>query len=157
MAKKEKKTNALRLLDQVHITYIEHQFDIEHKILDDDINKDCANVYKTLVTVANNKTHFVFVIPLKETLDLKKAAKVAQVKKIEMLAQKELLGLTGYIHGGCSPVGMKKSFKTFFDQSILKHDVILCSAGAVGLLMEIKRDQLINYLNAEISDVISVN
>lgn len=153
MAKKEKKTNALRLLDQARIQYEEHEFNVDEKILDQQKTNHTDNVYKTLVTQANTKEYFVFVVQVNQSLDLKKAAKAAGVKKIEMLAQKNLLGLTGYIHGGCSPVGMKKAFTTFFGKSCLEHEDILCSAGRVGLLMKVNRKSLIDFLGAKVEDV----
>ena len=153
MGKKENKTNALRLLEQAGIGYDLHEFNVDEKILDHQINNNRENVYKTLVTQTNTKEYVVFVVQVDQTLDLKKAAKAVGAKKIEMVAQKNLLGLTGYVHGGCSPVGMKKSFPTFIGRSCLKYDRILCSAGRVGLLMEVDRESLIHYVRAKVVDV----
>ncbi len=153
MAKKEKKTNAQRMLDQNEIGYVNHEFDVDEKVLDYQTSNNHENVYKTLVTQANTKEYFVFMVQVDRTLDLKKAAKVAGVKKIEMLAQKDLLALTGYVHGGCSPVGMKKKFPTFIGESCLKHDKILCSGGRVGLLVEVNRKALLEYIGVKVADV----
>ena len=101
------------------------------------LGQDKNGVFKTLVTVANTKEYFVFVIPVAETLDLKKAAKVAGVKSVEMIKQKDLLPLTGYIHGGCSPVGMKKTFKTFIHETAESLPFMFVSAGKVGMQMKI--------------------
>ena len=96
------------------------------------LGQDSENLFKTLVTEANTREHFVFVIPADATLDLKKAAKAAGVKAIAMLRQKDLLPLTGYVHGGCSPVGMKKPFPTFIDETAQITDAFFCSAGRRG-------------------------
>ena len=100
-------------------------------------------MFKTLVTVGKSREHYVFMIPANEELDLKKAALAAGEKSIEMIPQKELLPLTGYVHGGCSPVGMKKQFKTVFDETVVLFDTILVSAGRIGLQMEVSPDDLL--------------
>ena len=96
----------------------------------------------TLVTVSNNNEHYVFVVPVENELDLKKAAKVVGVKSISMIKQKELLSLTGYIHGGCSPFGMKKYFTTVIDKSALNYDTIFVSAGKIGYQVEVKTEEI---------------
>jgi len=152
------KTNALRLLDISKIEYNIHEYDntITNGVeIANILKEDVDRVFKTLVTISNTKEYFVFVIPVKETLNLKKAAKAAKVKSIEMILQKELYPLTGYIHGGCSPVGMKKQFKTFFDETALLFDFIFVSAGRVGLQMELDREKLINYCNGELVDLVN--
>ena len=148
MAKKETKTNALRILDAAGIAYTEHSYDTEDGKLDglsvaEKCGEDPEQVYKTLVTVGNDAEHYVFVITVGEMLDLKACARAAGVKNVEMIPQKQLLPLTGYIHGGCSPVGMKKPFKTFFDETVVLFDRILVSAGRVGLQMEIGVEDLL--------------
>ena len=151
------KTNVTRLLDVANIDYNLHCYD--SKITDGEsiakiLEEDPEQVFKTLVTVANTKEHFVFCIPVNYSLDLKKAASVVKVKSIEMIAQKELLPLTGYIHGGCSPVGMKKQFKTVFNETAMLFNTICVSAGKVGYQIEVNPDQLLKYVNASYADII---
>ena len=110
------KTNVMRILDYENIKYVPHFYDsneTDGESVARLVGIDPNRVYKTLVTISNSKHNYVFCIPVNKTLDLKKAAKAANEKKIEMLAMKDLLPLTGYVHGGCSPIGMKKGFKTF--------------------------------------------
>ena len=120
---KEKKTNAMRILEQKKVPYIPHFYEDTGAVAGVDVanalGEPVEQVYKTLVTVGKTGEHYVFVIPVADELDLKKAAKAAGEKNIAMIKSKELLPLTGYIHGGCSPVGMKKPFPTFFDETIL--------------------------------------
>ena len=110
-------------------------------------------VFKTLVAEANTGEHFVFVIPAPETLSLKKAAKAAGVKSIAMLPQKKLLPLTGYVHGGCSPVGMKKPFPTWIDETALLTDAFFCSAGRLGAQIGIDPEALAGYIGAQFADL----
>ena len=159
MAKAEKgpdKTNVMRLLEQAGVTYTPHFYDADETkgtsvaaLLGE--AEEC--VFKTLVTEAPGKEHYVFVIPVAETLDLKKAAKAAGVKSIVMIPQKELLPLTGYIHGGCSPVGMKKPFPTFIDETALLTDRFYCSAGRVGAQVELDAEVLAGYIGADFADL----
>ncbi len=151
------KTNAIRLLENSQISFHIHEYDSNEtngvKVAQC-IHAKEEEVFKTLVSVANTKEHFVFVIPVKATLNLKKAAKAVNVKSIELIKQKELLPLTGYVHGGCSPIGMKKSFTTIIDESALQLDKIYVSAGKVGLNMDINPIQLSQYIQADFKDVI---
>ena len=156
MAKGPEKTNVMRLLDQAGIAYISHYYDPEETkgtsvaaLLGQ--NEEC--VFKTLVTEANTREHFVFVIPVGATLDLKKAARAAGVKSIAMIKQKELLPLTGYVHGGCSPVGMKKPFPTFIDETAQITDAFCCSAGRVGAQIQVDVQQLAEYISADFADL----
>ncbi|MBQ8451615.1 MAG: Cys-tRNA(Pro) deacylase [Clostridia bacterium] len=153
------KTNALRILDSAKINY--ETFEYDNSITNGEMvaavlgeKPDC--VFKTLVTVSG-KDHFVFVIPVKETLDMKKAARAAGVKSVEMLHQKDLLPLTGYIHGGCSPVGMKKQFKTFVEKSAENLQKFYVSAGKVGMQMKISPSELKNLIHFEYADLIFEN
>jgi Cys-tRNA(Pro)/Cys-tRNA(Cys) deacylase len=136
MAKKEDKTNVMRLLEQKKIPYERIDFEDFDSTNGEEIaahlgeNPDQA--FKTLVTIGKTKQHYVFVIPVNRELDLKKAAKACGEKSIEMIKQKELLPLTGYIHGGCSPIGMKKQFPTFLEESAESFPQIYFSAGKVG-------------------------
>ncbi len=140
------KTNAMRTLDQKklpHMTYelgnTEAVSGVEAARL---MNADPARVFKTLVTVGASKQHYVFVIPAAEELDLKKAAKAAKEKNIEMIKAKELLPLTGYVHGGCSPIGMKKPFPTFVDESAAALETFIFSAGKIGYQIEMAPEDL---------------
>lgn len=141
MAKKIAKTNAMRLLDSVKVEYVVRDYPENGPIsaleVANYLGQPKDKLFKTLVTTDNNHGYYVFCLPGDHELDLKKAAKVAGVKKIEMLKQKDLFGLTGYIHGGCSPVGMKKVFPTFIDDSALNWDTIFVSGGKIGLQIEI--------------------
>ena len=156
MAKAPDKTNVMRLLEQSGIPYTPHYYDPELTVGETvaetlGIPREC--VFKTLVTEGADRGHYVFVIPVAETLDLKKAARAAGVKSVAMLRQKELLPLTGYIHGGCSPIGMKKPFPTFVDETALLTDRFCCSAGRVGAQIELSADALAEYIGAEFEDL----
>lgn len=143
------KTNVMRFLDLNKINY--QAFEYDKSITNGEevaqvLNEDCNQVFKTLVTISNTKQYFVFCIPVKETLDLKKAAKAANVKSIEMIKQKELLPLTGYVHGGCSPLLMKKQFPTFIDIRLNMFSEIFISGGKVGYQIKIKISDLTKVL-----------
>jgi Cys-tRNA(Pro)/Cys-tRNA(Cys) deacylase len=151
------KTNALRLLDQAAIQYYVHEYDVEEtegEKVAALVGIEADRVFKTLVTLGSDREHYVFVIPVNQTLDLKKAARAAGVKAIEMIKQKELLPLTGYIHGGCSPIGMKKPFKTFIDETAELYDAIAVSAGKRGMQTELSPFELLRYINASFSDLV---
>ena len=152
--KKEDKTNVMRVLDQKRIEYKNYSYGDGTAISGTEVaailGKDPACVFKTLVTVGKSGQHYVFVIPVEKELDLKLAAKAAGEKNIEMIKSKELLPLTGYIHGGCSPIGMKKFFPTFVDESAKNCSTILFSAGKIGRQVELAPEDLekvirINY------------
>lgn len=149
MAKhKEEKTNVMRVLEQKKIPYTAHTYPVGDSAPDGEtvaklLGQDPAAVFKTLVTKGASGGHYVFDIPAPATLDLKKAAKAVGEKSIAMLPAKELLPLTGYIHGGCSPVGMKKPFPTVFHESCLEQETICVSAGKVGFQVEVKPADLI--------------
>ena len=141
MAKKEEKTNVMRILDAAKIEYKSHCYldtgAVSGTEVADALNEDYDSVFKTLVTVGKSGEHYVFAIPVDKELDLKKAAVAAGEKAVSMVKSKELLALTGYIHGGCSPIGMKKYFKTFFDETAELFDTIFFSAGKIGYQVEI--------------------
>ena len=118
------------------------------------LQQDVEQVFKTLVTKAASGAYYVFDIPVAENLDLKKAAKAVGEKSIAMIPQKELLPLTGYVHGGCSPVGMKKQFHTVFHETVILFDTICVSAGKIGAQVELKPDDLIGLLEADVADVV---
>ena len=147
----------MRLLDAAKIEYQTHEYNEEitdGKEVARLIGEDENSVFKTLVTVGASREHFVFVIPVNATLNLKKAAKAAGEKSVEMLKQKDLLPLTGYIHGGCSPIGMKKQFHTVIDETAQLFDTICVSAGKKGLQIELSPLALAKYVGAEFCDLI---
>ena len=152
----EDKTNVMRLLEQAGIDYTPHYYDPDQTqgtLIASLLGEAESSVFKTLVTTSAPRTYFVFVIPVAETLDLKKAARAAGVKSIAMLPQKELLPLTGYVHGGCSPIGMKKPFPTFIDETALISDAFFCSAGRRGAQVELSAEALADYIGAEFADL----
>ena len=143
---KNKKTNVIRLLEQADIAYKPHN-------LQDVIEDKSTITYKTLVTEGKTNENYVFLVPIDEELDLKKAAKAVDEKSIEMIKEKELRPLTGYVHGGCSPIGMKKELPTIIDQSAFAKEAILFSAGKKGISVEVNPGELLTYLSADIADV----
>lgn len=157
----ENKTNAMRILDKANIPYNTLTYDHEdgkiHGLaVADKIGKPADQVYKTLVAHHGNQI-YVFVIPVAEELDLKQAAKAAGVKKLEMLPVKDLVHWTGYIRGGCSPVGMKKLYPTFIDQQAEALDKMIVSAGRLGTQMELEPRQLARQVNARFLPIIKNN
>ena len=157
MAKKEEKTNVMRVLEQKQISYTAHTYPADGPIdgvsVAAYLGQDPQQVFKTLVTKAASGTYYVFDIPVEESLDLKKAAKAVGEKSIAMIQQKELLPLTGYVHGGCSPVGMKKQFHTVFHETVILFDTICVSAGKIGAQVEVAPSELIELLGADIADL----
>lgn len=150
---KEEKTNVMRVLEQKKLSYTPHSYDPEAGGIDGvsvakALGQDPAAVFKTLVAKGASGGYYVFDIPVAETLDLKKAAKAVGEKSVAMLPQKELLPLTGYVHGGCSPVGMKKHFPTVFDESCLAFATICVSAGKVGFQVELAPRDLLDLTAA---------
>ena len=159
MAKnKEEKTNVMRTLEQKKIPYTAFSYDpngpIDGVSVAAETGLDAASVFKTLVTKGASGAYYVFDIPVAENLDLKKGAKAVGEKSIAMLPQKELLPLTGYVHGGCSPVGMKKQFPTVFHETVNELDLIAVSAGKIGHQVQVKPADLLNLLRAKTADVV---
>ena len=159
MAKnKEEKANVMRTLDQKKIPYTAFSYDpngpIDGVSVAAETGLDAASVFKTLVTKGASGAYYVFDIPVAENLDLKKAAKAVGEKSIAMLPQKELLPLTGYIHGGCSPVGMKKQFPTVFHETANELALVAVSAGKIGHQVQVKPDDLLKLLRAKTADVV---
>ena len=157
--KQEEKTNVCRLLDQKKIAYTQHFYDSAVAISGTEVagvlGQNPERVFKTLVTVSKSGKNYVFVIPVECELDLKKAAKAVSEKAITMLPAKDLLPLTGYIHGGCSPVGMKKFFKTMIDKSVMDiDDTIFFSAGKIGFQVETMYDELKKVIRVEEADIV---
>lgn len=158
MAKKEEKTNVMRVLDGKKISYESHAYNPDATMSGEEIaallNENPDKVFKTLVTQGKTGTYYVFVIPVKEELNLKKAASSAGEKSISMLKQKDLLPLTGYVHGGCSPIGMKKQFKTFIHETAEGLDKIFVSAGKVGFQIEVAPSDLFSVTGAVLADLV---
>ena len=153
---KQEKTNVMRLLDQKKLPYTMHTYAggaLSATEVAAAVGADPARVFKTLVTVGKSGAHYVFVIPAEAELDLKKAAEAAGEKSIAMLAQKELLPLTGYVHGGCSPIGMKKPFPTVLDKSADGQQTILFSAGKIGYQVEMTPSDLAAIVPYTLYDV----
>jgi Cys-tRNA(Pro)/Cys-tRNA(Cys) deacylase len=155
--KKKDKTNVMRVLDSKKITYTEHYYGDTDAIsgmeVIEALGQEPDRAYKTLVTTGKTGTHYVFMVPVAEELDLKKAAKAVGEKSIEMLKSKELLGLTGYIHGGCSPIGMKKLFKTMIQNGADQHDTIMFSGGKIGFQVELAFEDLKKVVPVEMADI----
>ena len=158
MAKeKEIKTNAMRILDRMKIPYTHYTYECDEFIdgmqIVEKLNLKPEQVYKTLVTQGHSKAYFVFVIPVAEELDLKKAAKAVGEKSLEMIHVKDINQITGYIRGGCSPIGMKKSFPTYIDETALLFDKITVSAGVRGIQLYLDPNALIDFVHAETGDL----
>lgn len=160
MAKaKLQKTNAARLLDQAKIDYELVPYEVDENNLAathiaEQLGEDIRTVFKTIVLTAGPGQFFVCVVPGDAEIDLKKAAKVAGYKKVDLIPMKELLPLTGYIRGGCSPIGMKKPFPTYFHQTATDYAFIYVSAGVRGLQFKINPNDLIKYVGATVADLI---
>ena len=160
MAKKSasEKTNVMRVLEQHKIAYTPHEYPHGKEAVDGAsvahlLGQDPAQVFKTLVARGKSGGFHVFVIPVEKELDLKKAAKASGEKSVEMVHVKELLGLTGYVRGGCSPVGMKKQFRTVFAAQALAQETILVSAGKIGYQVETAPQALIALVRASTADL----
>ena len=153
----DEKTNVMRILEQKKIKHETHSYvgtgAVSGSEVASALSQNPKRVFKTLVTVGKSKNNYVFVIPVEKELNLKKAAKIVGEKSIDMLKSKDLLSLTGYIHGGCSPIGMKKFFKTVIDISAEDYDTIIFSAGKIGYQVEMSLSELskvIRFTTAEI-------
>ena len=159
----EEKTNVMRVLDQKKIPYTPHSYPhsegeaVDGATVAAILGRDPGEVYKTLVTRGASKANYVFVVPVLSELDLKKAAKTAGEKSIEMIHVKELTPLTGYVRGGCSPIGMKKRVKTFMDASAQDHTAILVSAGKIGYQVELSPDALAGLIGGRFADVVKAD
>lgn len=156
---KEKKTNVMRILDQAKVSYQHYCYADTDAVSGLDVaavlKQNPEQVFKTLVAAGKSGENYVFVIPVNKELDLRKAARTVNEKSMEMIKSKELLPLTGYIHGGCSPIGMKKQFVTVINESAANHETILFSAGKIGYQVELTLDDLekvISFLLADITD-----
>lgn len=157
MGKNNEKTNVMRILDQKKISYISHNYMNTGAVSGAEVaaalGENPDMVFKTLVTVGKSGANYVFVIPVEKELDLKKAARSVGEKSIEMIHQKELLPLTGYIHGGCSPIGMKKQFVTIVDKSAEPLERMIFSAGKVGYQVEMSPEDLKKVIRLQMADI----
>ncbi len=153
------KTNAIRMLDQKKIKYNTYEYPHEEGVCVDGetvaklLNQNPDMVFKTLVTVGNDKRYYVCVVPVKSELDLKKAAKAFNVKSLEMIPVKEINNITGYIRGGCSPIGMKKAFPTIIDESALLYENIIFSGGKIGLQIEMNPKDLEKLIRVSFKEI----
>ncbi|MBP3498669.1 MAG: Cys-tRNA(Pro) deacylase [Akkermansia sp.] len=151
------KTNVMRLLEQKKVPYQHFTYESEGAIsgleVAELLGQDPAQVFKTLVTTGRSGAHYVFVIPVGAGLELKKAAKAVGEKSLEMLKQKDLLPLTGYVHGGCSPIGMKKPFRTTIDATAANFDSIIFSGGRIGLQVQVSLPDLARMVRFQLADV----
>ena len=159
MAKQEK-TNVMRILEQKKIPYTMHDYTESGAIAGEDVarvlGENPDEVFKTLVTVGKSKQNYVFLVPVNKELNLKKAASAVGEKSIEMIKSKDLLGLTGYVHGGCSPIGMKKVFPTIVDISAENREKILFSGGKIGFQVELKTEDFKKIINFRFADIKTV-
>lgn len=157
--KNEEKTNVMRLLESKKIPYTAHSYDPDPSLSGEDIarilGEDPDHVFKTLVTRGKTGRYYVFVIPVPRELDLKKAARAANEKSVAMILQRELLPLTGYVHGGCSPVGMKKPFPTFVHASAENAERVFVSAGKVGFQIELSPADLQSMIPFRFADLVT--
>ena len=157
MQKEPEKTNVMRILDQKNISYNSYAYGTGEAMSGVEVaallGKEKETVFKTLVTVGKTGEHYVFVIPVAEELDLKKAASAVGEKNIEMVKSKELLPLTGYVHGGCSPIGMKEFFRTTIDETAILFDSILFSAGKIGHQVEVDLESLEKVIPFALADL----
>ncbi len=156
--KKEEKTNVCRVLDAKKIDYTLHTYEPDPTRTGAEIasmlGEEPGRVFKTLVTQGKSGAYYVFAVPVAGTLDLKKAAKAAGEKSVTMIKQKELLPLTGYVHGGCSPIGMKKAFPTFLHETAADFARICVSAGKVGLQIDLATEDLVAVTGCRMADVV---
>ncbi|MGN0620358.1 MAG: Cys-tRNA(Pro) deacylase [Porcipelethomonas sp.] len=157
MSKQKEKTNAMRTLDQKKINYNIHTYAETGAISGNEVaqalGQDPKTVFKTLVTAGTSGSHYVFLVPVCSELDLKKAAKCVGEKKIEMIKSRELLPLTGYIHGGCSPIGMKKTLRTVIDRSAENYEHIFFSGGKIGWQIETSLSELEKVISFTLENI----
>lgn len=154
----EEKTNVMRILEQKKIKYNSYSYASTQAISGMEVatalNQDPNCVFKTLVTVGTSRNNYVFLVPVNKELNLKKAAKSVNEKKVEMIKSKELLPLTGYIHGGCSPIGMEKQFKTVINITAQNFEKIIFSAGKIGYQVEMSLENLQKVINFTLADIV---
>lgn len=155
--KKEVKTNAMRILDRNKLKYTEHMYECDGFTdgitISDRLGQPYEKVFKTLVTVSKSKKYYVFVVPVAEELNLKKAAAAVGEKSVEMIYVKDITAITGYVRGGCSPIGMKKQFDTVIDITAKEQETIIFSGGRLGTQIEMNPIELAELINAEFADI----
>ena len=158
MAKKEQKTNAMRILESMKIPYECHTYECDEFIdgihIADMLGQPYEKSYKTLVTQGNSRNYFVFVLPIDKELDMKKAAKSVGEKSVAMLHVKDINQVTGYIRGGCTPIGMKKQYVTRIAEQAKEHEKIIISGGKLGMQIELAHDDLCKAAKAEYADLL---
>lgn len=158
LMKNNDKTNVMRVLDGKKISYTSHTYEPDPMMsggqIAEILGENPDHVFKTLVTQGKSGGYYVFVIPVQSELDLKKAAKTAGEKAVGMIKQKELLPLTGYVHGGCSPIGMKKQFPTFIHETAKQCETMFVSAGKVGYQIELSPQDLMTVIRCDFSDIV---
>ena len=151
------KTNVMRILDKEKIEYKEHIYADTDAVSGTEVVKELginpAQLFKTLVTEGKSKEHYVFLVPVDKSLDMKKARNLVDEKSMEMLKSKDLMKLVGYEHGGCSPLGMKKNFVTIIDESVTGFETIMFNAGKIGYMVELKLADLDKVLNYKLADI----
>lgn len=158
MGKKEIKTNAMRILEKNKIPYREYTYECEEFVdalkVADTLGQPYEHLYKTLVTIGNSKNYFVFVIPIAEELDMKKAARSVGEKSVSMIHVKEINQVTGYIRGGCTAIGMKKQYVTRIDRSAEKQKTMIVSGGKIGVQVELSPSDLLKICKGEFADLV---
>lgn len=161
MSKQKDKTNVMRILDSLKLDYQTHNYTDTDAISGLEVASALGQnpdvVFKTLVTEGHSRNYYVFLVPVSCDLDLKKAAKSVGEKSVEMIKLKDLLPLTGYIHGGCSPIGMKKPFKTTIDETAELYDKIIFSGGKIGYQIEISLSELKKAIDFQLADIVSTS
>lgn len=155
---KDVKTNAMRILDKNKISYKVNTYECDEFIdgihIADKLNQPYESSFKTLVTIGKSRNYYVFVIPINEELDLKKAAKAVEEKSVEMIHVKDINQVTGYIRGGCTPIGMKKNYPTVIHSSAVTFDTIIISGGRIGSQIELNPNDLLRVTNGKLADII---
>ena len=156
---KPEKTNAMRILDRAKVPYACHYYDHEDGAIDgvsvaEKLQQPVGQVFKTLVTQGTSHSYFVFVVPVAQELDLKAAARAVGQKSVQMIHVKDINAVTGYIRGGCSPVGMKKPYPVVIDESALLHSSVMVSGGKIGCQVELSPDDLIKLTNAKVAPIV---
>ena len=157
--KKEDKTNVMRILESAGVNYISHDYDVSDGHIDGEsvaekLNQPKERVFKTLITQGSSKEYFVFCLPVDCELDLKKAARAVGEKSVEMIPVTDINRVSGYVRGGCSPIGMKKDLQTTFEEAIVLYDTVMLSAGKIGKQIEIAPDDILRLTGGKTADLI---
>lgn len=159
MAKNDNKSNAMRILDKLKIPYSVHTYECAEFTdgvqIAELLGEECSEVFKTLVTIGKSGKYFVFCIPVDQEMDLKKCARAVGEKSVQPIHVKDIFAITGYIRGGCSPIGMKKQFRTVIHQSAQSLDTVIVSGGRLGIQLELSPGDLVKSCGAEFADIIA--